>query len=101
MPSNSRRTALSLAERVGAPDRLPLSDVRLLAHVNTVSRGDWQRGGLIAPALNLEVDPPLRLARRRELVYWLGRFAPAESIVVSGARVAPAVVVGIEDGRHG
>ena len=72
--------AVRLVERVGAPGRFPLSDVRLMAQVNTVSRGDWRRGvGLIAEDLGLEADAHLRLALRRELVHWLGRFAPAES----------------------
>ena len=72
--------AVKLVERAGAPDRQPPADIRALAHAITVSRGDWRRGvDLMAEEVRLEADLHSRLGRRRDMVLWLGRFAPGES----------------------
>ena len=81
--------AVELAERVGAPDRIPLAQMRAGAHYRSVSRGEWQRGVAgIAEQIPLCLGPHTRLDLRMAYFSLLARFAPEKAAAEVRAQIA-------------
>lgn len=83
--------AVDLAERVGAPDRHPLVEMRSAAHSVSVSRGDW-RSHLAGIAEQIEASPEAhtRIGCRRQYISWLARLAPMEEAAAVRAQLVAA-----------
>jgi len=91
--------AVELAERVGAPDRHPLAEMRAWAHYVSVSRGDWRRHvARLAEEIEAAPEAHTRIGCRRMYFSWLARLAPKEEAAVVRAQVVAAATDAEEAG---
>lgn len=91
--------AVTLAERVGAPVRFPISQMRASAHLISASRGDWTRvTGILTDLIEHEGDAHLRLGHRAALASHLARFAGERAAARVDAELAAAAADADEAG---
>ena len=88
------REASDLAERVGAPDRFTVSEVRSIQYDVAVSHLDWRQGVAgIAEQAAQESDPHARMMRYLWMAVWLARFEG----LAAGRRVIAQLSAGRTD----
>lgn len=78
--SDRMQRAVALAERVGAPRRFTVPQLRAVLHSIEASRVDWQSNvAAMEPLIDDEPNPHFRLVIRTLHVALVGRFAPSGS----------------------